>query len=53
MQMPCGIKSYAEFYGMSSMTADPNFLLQKKIESGFAKKYPEKWVPAYLGYVFR
>jgi len=44
--------SYRNFVEMSSMTADPNFILQKKIEKRFAKKYPDKWVPAYSRVTF-
>jgi kynurenine 3-monooxygenase len=32
---------------MRDKTADPNFLLQKKIEQKFAQAYPEKWIPLY------
>ena len=35
------------FIEMRDKTADPKFLLQKKIEAGFSKKYPEKWIPLY------
>ena len=44
--------SYRNFMEMSSKTADPNFLLQKKIEKRFAQKYPEKWIPAYSRVTF-
>ncbi len=44
--------SYRNFVEMSSKTADPNFLLQKKIEKRFAAKYPEKWIPAYSRVTF-
>jgi kynurenine 3-monooxygenase len=44
--------SYRNFVEMSSKTADPNFLLQKKIEKRFADKYPEKWIPAYSRVTF-
>lgn len=44
--------SYRNFVEMSSKTADPNFLLQKKIEKRFAKKYPDKWIPAYSRVTF-
>ena len=30
---------------MRDKTADPKFLLQKKIESKFANLFPEKWIP--------
>ena len=37
---------------MSTRTADPQFLLQKKIERHFAEQYPEKWIPAYSRVTF-
>ena len=39
--------SYRNFMEMSSKTADPNFILQKKIEKHFSDKHPEKWIPLY------
>ncbi|MEN8788442.1 MAG: NAD(P)/FAD-dependent oxidoreductase [Flavobacteriaceae bacterium] len=44
--------SYRNFIEMSAKTADPKFLLQKKIEKRFAQKYPEKWIPAYWRVTF-
>ncbi len=44
--------SYRNFKEMSSKTADPKFLLQKKIEKHFASKHPEKWVPVYSRVTF-
>lgn len=44
--------SYRNFMEMSSKTADPKFLLQKKIEKRFAQKFPEKWIPAYSRVTF-
>ncbi|WP_299529383.1 NAD(P)/FAD-dependent oxidoreductase [Ulvibacterium sp.] len=44
--------SYRNFMEMSSKTADPQFLLQKKIEKRFAKKYPDKWIPVYSRVTF-
>ena len=44
--------SYRNFVEMSSKTADPKFLLQKKIEKHFAAKYPEKWIPVYSRVTF-
>ena len=44
--------SYRNFMEMSSKTADPNFLLQKKIEKHFADKFPEKWIPLYSRVTF-
>ncbi len=32
---------------MRDKTADPKFLLQKKIEKKFANLYPNKWIPLY------
>lgn len=39
--------SFRNFIEMGTKTADEDFLLQKKIEQHFAKKYPEKWLPLY------
>jgi kynurenine 3-monooxygenase len=39
--------SYRNFLEMSTKTADPTFILQKKIEKHFAEKHPEKWIPLY------
>ncbi len=44
--------SYRNFLEMSSKTADPGFLLQKKIEKHFAERHPDKWVPAYSRVTF-
>ena len=44
--------SYRNFMEMSTKTADPNFILQKKIEKHFADKYPEKWIPLYSRVTF-
>ena len=44
--------SYQNFVEMSSKTADPMFLLRKKIEKKFAKKHPELWVPLYSRVTF-
>lgn len=44
--------SYRNFMEMSSKTADPKFLLQKKIEKHFASKHPEKWIPVYSRVTF-
>jgi kynurenine 3-monooxygenase len=35
------------FIEMRDRTADPKFLLQKKIEARFNTKYPDKWIPLY------
>lgn len=37
----------ANFVEMRDKTADPKFLLQKKIEASFSKKHPDKWIPLY------
>ena len=39
--------SFRNFIEMSSDTANEYFLLQKKIESKFTKKHPDKWLPLY------
>ena len=44
--------SYRNFVEMSSKTADPKFLLQKKIEKRFAEKHPDKWIPLYSRVTF-
>ncbi|MBT8299019.1 MAG: FAD-dependent monooxygenase [Maribacter sp.] len=44
--------SYRNFVEMSSKTADPKFLLQKKIEKRFAEKHPDKWTPLYSRVTF-
>lgn len=35
------------FVEMRDKTADPKFLLQKRIEARFNEKYPDKWIPQY------
>ena len=44
--------SYRNFMEMSAKTADPQFILQKKIEKHFAEKHPEKWIPVYWRVTF-
>ena len=39
--------SMNNFIEMRDKTADPNFLLQKKIEKWFSDKNPNKWIPLY------
>ena len=39
--------SLHNFIVMRDKTADPIFLLQKKIEQKFANLYPDKWIPLY------
>lgn len=43
------LRNYIE---MRDLTADPSFLLQKKIEARFHKKYPDKWLPLYSQVTF-
>jgi kynurenine 3-monooxygenase len=40
------------FVEMRAKTADPNFLLQKKIESKLHERHPDKWIPAYSQVTF-
>ncbi len=40
------------FTEMREKVADPEFLLQKKIEAKLHEKYPEKWIPAYSQVTF-
>jgi kynurenine 3-monooxygenase len=40
------------FKEMSDKAGDAKFLLQKKIETNFSKKYPTKWIPAYSQVTF-
>ncbi|WP_291869692.1 NAD(P)/FAD-dependent oxidoreductase [Maribacter sp.] len=44
--------SYRNFIEMSKKTADPKFLLQKKIEKHFASQHPDKWMPVYSRVTF-
>ena len=44
--------SFRNFREMSTKTADPLFLLQKKIERKFSNAYPELWIPAYSRVTF-
>lgn len=44
--------SYRNFIEMSTKTADPAFLLQKRIEKHFADKFPDKWMPLYSRVTF-
>lgn len=37
---------------MRDLTADPNFLLRKKIEAKFSKLHPELWLPLYSQVTF-
>ncbi|MEP6674286.1 MAG: NAD(P)/FAD-dependent oxidoreductase [Ferruginibacter sp.] len=40
------------FVEMRDKVGDPVFLLQKKIEANFSKKYPHLWTPAYAQVTF-
>lgn len=40
------------FIEMRAKTADPKFLLQKKIEARLHEKYPNQWIPAYSQVTF-
>ena len=40
------------FVEMRDKVADPKFLLQKKIEAAFSKKYSDKWIPLYSQVTF-
>ena len=40
------------FTEMRSKTADPKFLLQKKIEARLHERHPGKWIPAYSQVTF-
>ncbi|MDT0675773.1 FAD-dependent oxidoreductase [Autumnicola musiva] len=44
--------SYQNFIEMSRKTADPDFLLRKKIEKRFEEQHPESWVPLYSRVTF-
>lgn len=37
---------------MRDLTADPDFLLRKKIEAKFSKMYPKQWLPLYSQVTF-
>ena len=43
------LRNYIE---MRDKTADPDFLLQKKIEAKFTKLHPDKWLPLYSQVTF-
>lgn len=40
------------FTEMRSRTADPKFLLQKKVEAWLHKQHPDQWIPAYSQVTF-
>jgi kynurenine 3-monooxygenase len=43
------LRNYVE---MRDLTAQPEFLLRKKIEAHFTKKHPDKWLPLYSQVTF-
>jgi kynurenine 3-monooxygenase len=43
------LRNYIE---MRDKTADPAFLLQKKIEAHFSERHPDKWIPLYSQVTF-
>ncbi len=43
------LRNYIE---MRDKTADPMFLLQKKIEARFSERHPDKWIPLYSQVTF-
>jgi len=44
--------SYLNFMEMSSKTANPLFIVQKKIEKKFSQAYPDLWIPLYSRVTF-
>ena len=44
--------SYMNFMEMSQDTADPMFILRKKIEEKFSQKHPDLWKPLYSRVTF-
>lgn len=44
--------SIHNYHVMRDFVGDPKFLLQKKIESKFSEKHPEKWMPLYSQVTF-
>ena len=44
--------SLDNYFVMRDFVADPEFLLQKKIEAKFSKLYPDKWMPLYSQVTF-
>ena len=44
--------SLDNYYVMRDYVADPDFLLQKKIEAKIAERHPEKWMPLYSQVTF-
>lgn len=44
--------SLHNYHVMRDFVADPQFLLQKKIEAHFSEKHPDKWMPLYSQVTF-
>jgi kynurenine 3-monooxygenase len=44
--------SLMNYIEMRDLTANPEFLLRKKIEAKFSNLYPEKWIPLYSQVTF-
>lgn len=44
--------SLHNYHVMRDYVADPEFLLQKKIEARFSERYPDKWMPLYSQVTF-
>jgi kynurenine 3-monooxygenase len=44
--------SLENYFVMRDYVADPQFLLQKKIEAHFSAKHPDKWMPLYSQVTF-
>jgi kynurenine 3-monooxygenase len=42
----------SNFTEMQARTADPKFLLQKKIEAKLHERFPDQWIPAYAQVTF-
>jgi len=40
------------FHEMKAKTADPHFLIRKKVEAKMAEKYPKEWIPLYTRVTF-
>ena len=44
--------SLDNYYVMRDYVADPDFLLQKKIEAKLSERHPDKWMPLYSQVTF-
>ena len=51
-EMLCKTLSLHNYHVMRDYVADPNFLLQKKIEAQIFEKHPDKWMPLYSQVTF-